>query len=69
MTNVKVTYKRDHAKRSYKTYGANEYPDGSVPDEDGWNGDVDSSISRIPGNNKITVCRVKRKQVTVDDND
>jgi hypothetical protein len=44
---------------SYATSPANEYPDGSVPRETGWER-KETFISKIPGNNRITVCRPKR---------
>jgi hypothetical protein len=46
--------------RTVTQSGSNEYPEGCVPKEEGWNGPRDMAISRIPGNNNISVCRVKR---------
>jgi hypothetical protein len=44
---------------SYATTAPNEYPEGSVPRETGWERH-ETFISKIPGNNRITVCRPKR---------
>ena len=58
-----VTVRRGGApKRTEKQYGANEYCPGSVPVETGWERGPDVAISRIPQNNKMTVCRVRGKR-------
>ena len=43
-----------------KTYASNEYPEGSVPMETGWQS-REGSISRLPGHNAMTVCRNRHK--------
>jgi len=43
-----------------RTSGANDYPEGSVPRETGWYGHDGDSISRLPGHNRITVCRGRK---------
>ena len=39
----------------------NDYPEGSVPKESGWQA-REGAISRIPGNNAITVCRGRKPE-------
>ena len=43
----------------YETTAPNEYPTGSVPKETGAYA-YDTSVSRIPNHNRITVCRPKK---------
>lgn len=43
-----------------RTSAANAYPAGCVPEETGAYGHDGDSISRLPGHNRITVCRGRK---------